>query len=127
MNWRFKAAIMKICSILPGEEKIYPAIQKRFGRLNANPESRLAAQLEMARWLCRSSVPIEGRTFFEVGTGHKPIVPIGFYLMGIKKFITVDLHRRIDFKILKASLNWMVQHRLKMEASYREFTPNEEN
>jgi len=39
---------------------------------------------------------VEGKTFFEVGTGHNPIVPIGFFLCGAEKIVTVDLHRRLD-------------------------------
>ena len=54
---------------------------------------------------------VEGKTVFEVGTGHCPIVPIGFFLCGAEKVITVDLHRRLDFGILKKSLVWMAENR----------------
>ena len=54
---------------------------------------------------------VEGKTFFEVGTGHNPIVPIGFFLCGAEKIVTVDLHRRLDFGILKESLGWMAENR----------------
>ena len=51
---------------------------------------------------------IERKTFFEKGTGHCPSVPIGFFLCGADKVVIVDLHRRLDFGILKKSLAWMV-------------------
>jgi len=54
---------------------------------------------------------VKGKTFFEVGTGHCPIVPIGFFLCGAEKIVTIDLHRRLDFGILKKSLEWMSENR----------------
>ena len=54
---------------------------------------------------------VKGKTIFEVGTGHNPIVPIGFFLCGAEKIVTVDLHRRLDFGILKKSLGWMAENR----------------
>lgn len=88
---------MKTCAFLPEGGGIYSFIQKTFGRLKANPISRIPAQFEMARWILEKSGKVEGKTFFEVGIGHNPIVPIGFFLSGAKKVVTVDLHRRLDF------------------------------
>jgi SAM-dependent methyltransferase len=73
--------------------------------------SRIPAQIEMARWILEMGGKVEGKTFFEVGTGHNPIVPIGFFLCGAEKVVTVDLHRRLDFGILKKSLVWMAENR----------------
>jgi hypothetical protein len=33
-----------------------------------------------------------GKTFFEVGTGHAPLLPVAFWLCGAEKIITVDLN-----------------------------------
>ena len=73
--------------------------------------SRIPAQIEMAQWILDIGGEIEGKTFFEVGTGHNLIVPIGFFLCGAEKVVTVDLHRRLDFGILKKSLVWMAENR----------------
>lgn len=62
-------------------------------------------------------------SFFEVGTGHKPVIPICFFLMGADKFITVDLNRRIDLKLLKGVLNNLVNKRERLEADWEAFTP----
>jgi len=82
-----------------------------FGRLKAEPVSRIPAQIEMMRWILDMGGKVAGKTFFEVGTGHNPIVPIGFFLGGAEKVITVDLHRRLDWGILKKSLVWMAGNR----------------
>jgi hypothetical protein len=102
---------MKTCALLPAGGGIYRFIQKTFGRLKANPMSRIPAQIEMARWIFDMGGKVEGKTFFEVGTGHNPIIPIGFFLCGAEKVVTVDLHRRLDFGILKKSLVWMAKNR----------------
>ena len=66
--------------------------------------SRFPAQIEMARWILEAGKEVQGERFFEVGTGHCPIVPIGSFLCGAKKVITPDFHRRLDAGILKRSL-----------------------
>lgn len=122
MKWQNKAKIMKICASLSMGVEIYKVLQKSFGRLDANPSSRIATQIEMARWIRDKNMKIEDHIFFEVGTGHKPIVPIGFFLSGAKSVITVDLHRRLDFGIMKKALFWMSKHRKNLESIYHEIT-----
>jgi len=73
--------------------------------------SRIPAQIEMVRWIFDMGGKVEGKTFFEVGTGHCPVIPIGFFLCSAEKIVTVDLHRRLDFGILKKSLVWMAANR----------------
>jgi hypothetical protein len=80
LSWQTKAKIMKVCAALPvGGCRL---IQKMFGCLKANPMSRIPAQINTARWILGMGGENQGKTFFEVGTGHCPIVPIGFFLSG---------------------------------------------
>lgn len=120
MKWQHKASIMKICTGLPAGDKLYKFIQKKFGRLDANPMSRLQAQVVMARWILEQGESIESKIFFEVGTGHVPIVPIGFFLSGAESVISVDLHWRIDFSLIKKSLSWIAHNTQKIESMYIE-------
>jgi hypothetical protein len=120
MKWQHKARIMRVCARLPQGDKVYKIIQKTFGRLDANPMSRIPHQIEMARWLLGHGKKIEGSTFFEVGTGHKPIVPIGFYLSGVSEFITVDLNRRLDLDLTREVLCWIAHNRDMLAAIYQE-------
>jgi hypothetical protein len=121
LKWIYKAKIMKLCAALPKGESLYRVIQKKFGRLKANPLSRINAVCTVARWLQEQGLEIEGRKFFEVGTGHKPIVPIGFFLLGAKRVITVDLHRRLDTRLTGNVLKWMVDNRPTLEAICSQF------
>jgi len=104
MKWKKKAAIMHACSRLPFGDGIYKWGQKRLGRLRADPMKRLPAQVKMAGWLNEQGMDIENCTFFVVGTGHIPLVPIGFFLSGAGRIITMDLHRCIDWGLTRESL-----------------------
>ena len=109
---------MKTCALLPAGATLYKLIQKTFGRLKANPMSRIPEQVLMVQWILDMNGKVEGRTFFEVGTGHNPIVPIAFLLCGAKEIITIDLNRRLDFEILKKSLVWIYENRNDMWGYY---------
>lgn len=118
MRWKRKAAIARVCARLPLGATLYKIGQKRFGDLRARPEVRLTAQAEMVRWLTRYGMPTVKKSFLEVGTGHIPVIPIGFYLAGADQTITVDVHRRIDWDLTRASLEWIAAHRAHLGVLY---------
>jgi len=118
MHWQQKALVMRICAGMPFGDGLYKAGQKLFGRLSAAPMSRLPAHAMMVRWLLEQGFSIENKTFFEVGTGHVPLVPIGFFLCGAEQIITLDLHRRIDHYLIRDSLRWLVLHRADVQRLY---------
>jgi len=103
LDWQSKARIMKACAIIPAGGS-YMLIQKTFGLLKSDPMPQIPKQIEMARWILDMGGRVERKTFFEVGTRHNAIVPIGFFLCGAKKVITANFHRRLDVGILKRSL-----------------------
>jgi len=118
LNWRNKARIMQLCSHLPWGGQLYVCIQKTFGRLKANPISRLPIQAKIAKWILESGREIEDKRFFEVGTGHVPLAPIGFFLCGAGSVITVDLHRRIAWNLVRQSLVWIAAHQNEVRSLY---------
>ncbi len=123
VNWKKKASLMRIASSLPFGSRLYKWGQKTLGRLRAEPMCRLPAQVEMVHWLNKQGSPIEGSSFFEVGTGHVPIIPVGFFLSGAASVITADLYRRIDWGLTRDSLEWMVTHRCEVESLYADVVP----
>ena len=125
MRWQRKAAIARVCAQLPFGEYLYRAGQRRFGELRAQPARRLGAQVEMARWLSSYGMSVEGRDFFEVGTGHIPVVPIGFFLSGARQCITVDLNRRIDWDLTGETLHWIATHQDELAGLYQQVTRGE--
>lgn len=118
MRWQQKAKIMKILSNIPMGGILYKFLQKKFGRLTSDPMPNIKKQIEIANWLHQHNIRIEGKTFFEVGTGHNAIVPVGFFLSGAKRVVTVDLYSRLDYNIMKNSLFYLVKNRHLIEYLY---------
>ena len=118
MKWQHKATIARVCARLPFGDRLYRFGQRHVGQLRAQPLVRLATQLEMVRWLSAAGVAVHGARFFEVGTGHMPIVPIGFYLSGARECFTVDLNRRIDWGLTRRSLEWLAYNSAEVARLY---------
>ncbi len=116
---------MRFCSSVPGGHLFYTLLQKQFGNLNDDPWSRVTMQQEMVQWLAGAGISIPGKVFFEVGTGHKPVIPVCFSLMGTDGFITVDLNRRMDLKLLKGVLNNLANERAVLIANWKNFIPED--
>lgn len=118
MRWQTKAAIARWCAQVPLGESLYRFGQRRFGELRVQPLPRLHAQLEMTRWLRAQGLSVRGADLLEVGTGHIPVVPIGFYLSGARRSLTLDLNRRIDWALTGQTLEWMASRPREMAALY---------
>ena len=49
-------------------------------------------------------------------------MPVGFFLSGAKRFVTVDLYRRLDYNVMKNSLFYLVKNRYLIESLYSKKT-----
>ena len=116
MRWRQKALIQKTFSRLPGGDYLYRLVQKRFGTLDSDPWFRLPHLLAMLRAMGKAGFDPAGKAFFEVGSGHKPIMPLGFFLAGAAKVTTVDLNRRMDPVIVLDMLGRMNEDAARIRA-----------
>lgn len=124
MKWQHKALALKLCTNIPFGVHVYPFLQKRFGRLDPNPMVRLVTAKEMTSWILSSGSAVSGKCFLEVGTGHKPAVPIGLFLLGAQSVITLDLHKRLDLGLLKKMLSWMAENRGMICNMYADVAPS---
>ena len=109
MNWKTKARITRCCARLPKSERWYRLIQKHFGRLGGDPQSRLNATVAIVALLRKHACALQGR-YVEVGTGHVPAVPVGLFLAGAKEIWTYDLNRRLDPEMTLRMLAWIADH-----------------
>jgi SAM-dependent methyltransferase len=125
MTWKLKALVMAACGAVPTGDRLYSHIQKRFGNLSVRPYPRLATMVEIAKWLHADGRAVEGATFFEIGTGHIPWVPIALYLCGAKKVLTFDLNRRLEFDLLSRGLQWLLENRSEILQLYGPFSDTE--
>ena len=114
MHWKTKAKIQNLVSLLPSAASYaaYYWIQRNFGRLKRyNPISKLKAGVETCKIIQDAGyTPIE-KTFFEIGTGRVPIVPLSFWLMGAKSTITIDLNPYVKDELIIESIEYISKNR----------------
>jgi SAM-dependent methyltransferase len=108
MRWQRKARIQQACAAIPGGARLYRQIQRRFGRLDSDPFRRLPRHAAMLRRLAGLGFDPAGVRCLEVGTGHLPVAPVGFYLAGAREVVTVDLHRRLQPRLTSEMLRRLV-------------------
>lgn len=103
-SWKTKSLVTLLIWMTPFNSQIYIFFQKKFGRLVSDPHSRLESLASTLEFMNSSGFDSEGKTVFEVGSGHELISPLGWYLNGAKKVISVDINERLDLGIFKGSL-----------------------
>ena len=107
MRWKTKSVLQNAISMLPNRLSLeaYYTVQRRFGGLrNVDPTCRLVAGIETCKRILAQGESLEGKTFFELGTGRLPLVPIAYWLMGAKRTISVDLNRYLKPVLCREAL-----------------------
>jgi ubiquinone/menaquinone biosynthesis C-methylase UbiE len=96
MQWKLKAFIQNCVACLPKKlsYEMYFQIQRHFGNLKKpfNPLRHFSAGVTILKKIQQSGNNFIGKTFFEVGTGRVPLLPIALWLGGAGNIITVDLN-----------------------------------
>lgn len=113
MHWKIKAAIQNAVALLPEEMsyELYYQIQRHFGGWRRpSPVKRLIAGIQTWKRLLKHGYAPEGKTFFEVGTGRVPVVPLAYWLMGARKTVTIDLNPYFKPEQLEAAIGYMAAH-----------------
>lgn len=118
MRWTAKARVQASCAVVPGGGRLYRSLQRRLGSLAPDPFKRLPQHATMLQGLRQAGVDLRGARCVEVGTGHMPIAPVGFWLAGASEVITVDLHRRLDLSLTARMLRSMVDDEERVVALY---------
>lgn len=83
---------------------MYGQLQRRFGNLRPDPFGRVPHHVTMLQTLGRAGFDVDGARCLEVGTGHLPTLPILFHLAGAKNVLTVDLHRRVQWDLVRDAM-----------------------
>ncbi len=92
MKWQTKAFILRQLSQIPLGKRLYLLMQKLAGSNRAQPERDFARIVELLEMIQESGQTAQGKVFFEVGSGWHPYAPLGCYLAGAEKIITVDVN-----------------------------------
>jgi len=107
VTWRQKGAIQRAVAYLPAPigGRLYYALQRTVGGLRlVDPEDRFRAAHEMAQRLEAHGCSLVGGTVFELGTGWRLNVPLGLWLLGARRVVTVDIHRYLRLALVQKDL-----------------------
>jgi hypothetical protein len=96
MRWKVKAFIQNYIACFPKNlsYEMYFQTQRYFGDLKKpnNPLGRFSGCVTILNKIKQYGNNFVGKTFFEVGTGRAPLLPVALWLCGAGKIITVDLN-----------------------------------
>lgn len=114
MRWRYKATLQQACSSMPAGPTMYRRLQRRFGLLSPDPFRTIPQHAAMVRRLGKLGFSVDGIRCLEIGTGHVPIAPVAFHLLGAREVVSVDLHRRLLTDLTSEMLRRLAaaEHRL---------------
>jgi len=108
MRWKTKAFIQNCIAAFPKtlSYEMYFQMQRYFGALKKpfNPLGQFSVGVRMLQKIRQHGNGVKGKTFFEVGTGRVPLVPVAFWLGGAGKIITVDLNPYMRDELVKDML-----------------------
>jgi len=111
MNWKIKAFIQNLVACLPKKLSygLYFKIQRHFGNLKKpfNPIWHFKEAVNVLEKIKQYGYEIDGKIFFEVGTGRVPLFPVAFWLCGAGKTITVDLNPYLRKELIEDMLFWL--------------------
>lgn len=114
VSWKFKAKIQNTIAALPFfANAIYFGVQRSVGGLRRekiNPLSRMSAAAGMVEWAESAGMDVTGKTVLEVGTGHMVDLPIGMWLCGAARVITVDLNPYLSRSLISEARDFVRQN-----------------
>lgn len=113
MNWKIKAYLQKAVATLPEGVgyRIYHVLQRlngTFGKTRVQPRLSVARRLvELAE---QSGHSVRGKTFFELGTGWSCTTPLGLWLCGAERVVTVDVNPYLKEHLVLRELRYITEH-----------------
>ena len=109
MKWQRKARIQNSIAALPiGSNAVYYAVQRSFGGLRPDkidPFDRMKAAEAMVAWAATAGFDVLGKTVLEIGTGRMVDLPIGMWLCGAERVVTVDLNPYLSARLVSEARN----------------------
>jgi SAM-dependent methyltransferase len=121
MHWKLKALTQRVVAALPSRASYatYYWLQRRLGTIQrTDPAYGFFVAIEAWKRLKALGYDPVGKTFFEVGTGRVPIVPIAFHLLGAGPITTLDLNPYLRPEMLDAVLRYLAANRDKVNTQF---------
>lgn len=106
-NWKVKAIVQKVISLLPGSHRINFLFQKYITKgVHLSDEyfyDRLGHAFDHLRFWKKHKGEKMPECSLELGTGWYPVVPVAMYLSGVKQIFTTDLTCLTDVEKVKTT------------------------
>lgn len=96
MNWKVKAAIFRILSVIPNGERLHYALQCYVTREWPRPPDKLDLLLVAAKRLFSNvdeRIDLKNAHFLEIGAGRDLAIAVALRLLGVQRIICVDITR----------------------------------
>ena len=125
MHWRLKAFIQNLVDMLPFNlaYPVYYKIQRAFGALKTtDPLEDFGRSISICNAIKQQNYKISGKQFLEIGTGRTINVPIGLWLCGASRIITVDLNPYLNEELVIESIGYIRQHGGEIEKLFDNFS-----
>jgi len=96
VDWRFKACLQGVFSLLPWGERLNHVFQRYVTHTLPLDENRFQGMLSTSKQHVENlrmhvSKPLEQAVFYEFGTGWDLLIPLAYWALGIEKQILVDI------------------------------------
>ena len=127
MNWKFKAIIQNLVDELPASlsYSLYYYIQRTFGGLKkVNHLRDLKKSIEIVKIINKSNYNIDNHVLMEIGTGRTITVPIGLWLCGAQKIITIDINPYLKERLVLESINWIKNNEIEVRKLFYNIADN---
>ena len=105
---------------------IYYKVQRKLGGLRKiNPISHFQKSIDIIEKIKSHDHEVTDKTFLEIGTGRTINVPIGLWLCGASKIISVDLHKYLKEELVIESVIYLKTHKDEVQKLFGELGKTE--
>ena len=84
-----------------------------------NPVNGLSTGVRMCENIIKFNRILDGKTFFEVGTGRRLNVPLVFWLLGADRTITVDINKYLIKELIKKDINYINENQKEIKNLFK--------
>jgi SAM-dependent methyltransferase len=129
VNWKRKAFIQKLVSKLPASlsHNLYYWLQRNKGALRSiDPFYDLEKSIAIVKLIKESGLQVDDKNFFEIGTGRNLNTPIGLWLCGASKVVTVDLNPYLKEELVIESIASICKNKHKIIDSFKRYAQENE-
>jgi hypothetical protein len=111
MNWKFKALVQKTLENVPAGRALYTQAQRHFGGLrHLNVAGKVAQGNRLLEAFRKANQTVTDMEAVEIGTGWVPIVPMLFWLHGLRSCVTYDIEDLLCRHLIHDSASQLIDH-----------------